>query len=244
MPINKIKDMSDHDFKQHVNSCTSWPELMTRLGYKDFMSSGRKTIRKRIESLQINDSHLDRTSALMKALTDTQFESIVKTSQCWPELITQCGYKLMPRANEVGDKWNLAPFSAKKLIKERILRQKLSVQHFSKTPRHLRPTSKLMNRRKTGNQLKAILLNSGREYICEWCRCKHMQLQDGKWFWENKAITLQIDHINGISGKECDNDPISLRFLCPNCHSQTDNFAGKGQKTRRLIKKSCQEHNT
>ena len=123
MPINKIKDMSDDDFIQHVNACSSWPELMTRLGYKDFMSSGRKTIQKRIQSLQINDTHLDRTSALMKALTDTQFESIVNRSRCWPEVISQCGYNLMPRTNEVGDTWNIAPFSAKKLIKERILRQ-------------------------------------------------------------------------------------------------------------------------
>ena len=45
--------------------------------------------------------------------------------------------------------------------------------------------------------------------------------------WNNKKISLQIDHINGISN---DNRIENLRMLCPNCHSQTLNFAGKSKK--------------
>ena len=42
--------------------------------------------------------------------------------------------------------------------------------------------------------------------------------------WNGKPLTLQLDHINGISD---DNRLNNLRFLCPNCHSQTDTFSGK-----------------
>ena len=45
--------------------------------------------------------------------------------------------------------------------------------------------------------------------------------------WNNKVLVLQLDHINGISD---DNRIENLRILCPHCHSQTDNFAGKNKR--------------
>lgn len=239
MPPNKIKEISNVDFTEYVVSSNSWPELMTKLGYKDFMSSGRKTIKKRIQTLSLDESHLTRTSALMKGITDDYFKEIVISSTNWPDLIQKCGYKMQEKTNEVGESWTQGPFSAKKLIKERIIGLDLSISHFTRTPRHLRKTNNLVNRRKTGNQLKKILLKSGREYICEWCRCEHFAWRKNEWYWYDRQITLQIDHINGITGKEIDNAPESLRFLCPNCHSTTDNFCGKSNrgKMRRDILK-------
>jgi hypothetical protein len=45
--------------------------------------------------------------------------------------------------------------------------------------------------------------------------------------WNGKPLSLHLDHINGISN---DNRIENLRILCPHCHSQTDNFAGKNKK--------------
>lgn len=42
--------------------------------------------------------------------------------------------------------------------------------------------------------------------------------------WKNKELSLHLDHINGDS---YDNRLENLRFLCPNCHSQTDTYCGK-----------------
>lgn len=47
--------------------------------------------------------------------------------------------------------------------------------------------------------------------------------------WHNKDLVLQLDHIDGDSDN---NYPINIRLLCPNCHSQTDNFGSKGQGNR------------
>ena len=45
--------------------------------------------------------------------------------------------------------------------------------------------------------------------------------------WEGNPLTLQIDHINGINN---DHRLENLRFLCPNCHSQTDTFATRNKR--------------
>lgn len=45
--------------------------------------------------------------------------------------------------------------------------------------------------------------------------------------WNGKELTLQLDHINGINN---DNSLENLRILCPNCHSQTNTYAGKNKK--------------
>lgn len=54
------------------------------------------------------------------------------------------------------------------------------------------------------------------EYTCQECGISD--------FWNNKKLKLQLDHKNGISN---DNRKENLRWLCPNCHSQTPTFSGK-----------------
>lgn len=42
-----------------------------------------------------------------------------------------------------------------------------------------------------------------------------------------KVLVLQVDHINGVRD---DNRLENLRFMCPNCHSQTETFAGRANR--------------
>jgi len=44
--------------------------------------------------------------------------------------------------------------------------------------------------------------------------------------WCGEPIVLHLDHINGIRN---DNRKKNLRFLCPNCHSQTTTYCGRNK---------------
>lgn len=46
--------------------------------------------------------------------------------------------------------------------------------------------------------------------------------------WNGKELNLHLDHVNGINN---DNRLKNLRWLCPNCHSQTPTYTGRN-KTR------------
>lgn len=65
---------------------------------------------------------------------------------------------------------------------------------------------------------KRILQNKILEYRCSLCN-----IDDN---WNNNKLTLQLDHINGINN---DHRLSNLRFLCPNCHSQQETYAGKNK---------------
>lgn len=83
------------------------------------------------------------------------------------------------------------------------------------------------------NKLKARIINQNLfEYKCQKC--------GNNGFHNNKPLSLQLDHINGISD---DNRLVNLRFLCPNCHSQTDTYAGKATKGKRMYMKKRKPKN-
>jgi hypothetical protein len=56
--------------------------------------------------------------------------------------------------------------------------------------------------------------------------------------WNNKPLTLQLDHING---DHFDNRVENLRIVCPNCHAQTDTYTGSNVKKHE--DKFCQDCN-
>jgi 5-methylcytosine-specific restriction endonuclease McrA len=66
--------------------------------------------------------------------------------------------------------------------------------------------------------LRRALLEIGRPHECTGCG------NDGTWL--GQPLTLTIDHIDGDF---LHNRAENLRFLCPNCHAQTANYAGRSR---------------
>lgn len=77
----------------------------------------------------------------------------------------------------------------------------------------------VLNSKNNNQKIKNRLFESKiKEYRCEECDITE---------YNNKPITLHLHHING---NKKDNRLENLQILCPNCHSQTDNYAGKDLK--------------
>ena len=144
-------------------------------------------------------------------------KEIVSTSNSYSEVAKKLGLK-----NFYGNR---------QTIKKHIIEQGLSTSHFGaynfkKCGRKKIDLKDILtvNSNYDIRQLKIRLVNEKLlEYKCsgDGCKC------NGEWL--GKPITLQLDHINGVND---DNRLENLRFLCPNCHSQTPTFGGKNSKIK------------
>jgi hypothetical protein len=124
---------------------------------------------------------------------------------------------------EVAEKTGLNRKTVSLIIRE----NDINVSHFQRgryrptTPEHI--LVKHDRCRNNGIVKSLILREKLIEYVCE---CG----QEPEW--NGKPLTLQLDHING----DYQDDRLeNLRFLCPNCHTQTDTFCGA--KTKGLPKR-------
>lgn len=69
--------------------------------------------------------------------------------------------------------------------------------------------------------LKARLIKEGlKEDCCEIC---------GVTEWLGRPLGMELHHVNGDG---CDNRLENLMLLCGNCHSQTDNWGGRGVRRK------------
>lgn len=119
-----------------------------------------------------------------------------------------------------------------KTLRQRIFELELSIHHFDL---HKRSRESIHRRRRKRHEiftftperrvesivLRRAFLEYGPKYECVLCGIPPL--------YNHKKLVLQIDHING---NRFDNRIHNLRWLCPNCHSQTDTFTSKNWKSR------------
>jgi Zn finger protein HypA/HybF involved in hydrogenase expression len=109
-----------------------------------------------------------------------------------------------------------------RLIKYRIATEGLE-EHFASSPLRRssteQPLENLTDRASVRNR---VIRDNLIPYECEGCG------NPGEW--ADQPLTLHLDHRDG----ENDNHKLeNLRFLCPNCHSQTATYAGRNTKMQR-----------
>ena len=159
--------------------------------------------------------------------TEFEFIEAVKSSKTFSETLRKVGLK------PTGGNFKSASLKIKKL--------KCDISHFEFNSKNLvkKPDSPseleslLIENSLSGvsnSSLKKRLLKSGKlEYKCFECHLSE---------WKGKPLSLQLDHINGINN---DNRLDNLRLLCPNCHSQTETFAGKKLKGNFTSGNTCSD---
>jgi len=72
-----------------------------------------------------------------------------------------------------------------------------------------------------GGLKRRLLAEDGAVYACEWCEISE---------WRGRRLSLSLHHLNGDG---TDNRRENLLLLCPNCHSQTENYGGRNVRRRR-----------
>ncbi len=151
--------------------------------------------------------------SVIRQVTDIEFIDAVKSSSTQTEVLAKFGlcnrgnnYRtLMRRIRELGiDTSHFLAQNANALKKRTIPLEAVLIQNsqYSNTWR--------LKRRLLKEQLI--------ENVCSLCGLTP--------YWNGRELALQLDHING---NHLDNRIENIRILCPNCHSQTDTFAGKSK---------------
>lgn len=153
-------------------------------------------------------------------LSDGEFIELIKNSTSTADVLRQLEYSTN------GNSW------AYKIIAERM--DKLNITFGKKFVQNSKgvvekiPLEKILTEDSNYNRtrLKDRLIEERiKEYKCECCGISE---------WLGRPISLQLHHLNGIHN---DNRLSNLQLLCPNCHSQTENFGTKGKGM--VIKRKC-----
>ena len=147
-------------------------------------------------------------------LTDEEFINLVKSSLNIAEVLFKLGYTV------VGNSWGYSQ------VKQRMTDLNLSGKDFRGKSAVIKESLKNKvvdlfkeNSKHSRNSLRRrIIQDNLLEYKCAICGTKT---------WNGKTLSLEIDHINGINN---DNRIENLRFLCPNCHSQTSTYGARNKQ--------------
>lgn len=150
-------------------------------------------------------------------LSRDELQKLISESTSYSEVLKKVGLK-PSGANHTDFKAyvNDLKFDLSTMLGRSILRNKELKEE--KTPLEAFTTNSKIG----STKIKRKLFSKGlKEKKCELC---------GITEWNGKPLSFELHHING---DKYDNRFENLIILCPNCHSQTDNFRGRNSNTKK-----------
>ena len=144
-----------------------------------------------------------------------QLQEYVSSSNSYKQVLEKLGYRACSG-------------SVQQALRQRLKEEKISTEHF------MAPTGDKIVKRTFENTFcehstvgqktlrKKYFEGNYTEYKCSVCGQEPI--------WQNKPLTLILDHINGINN---DDRLENLRWVCPNCNYQLDTTNGKNIKRLR-----------
>lgn len=149
-------------------------------------------------------------------LSDEQFVELLKNSSTISEVLFKLGYSVK------GNSWGFAEVKQRmsdlnldgSIFKGKSPITKYGTLHKVNASDILKPNCKHAR----SVLRRYVIKNNLIPYRCAICGCVE---------WQGRTLSLELDHINGINN---DNRIENLRFLCPNCHSQTTTYGSRNQQ--------------
>lgn len=194
--------------KDLIDRASSWKELYTSLGLNPRNDRACRKVRDWVVE-HFPDTHLNRYARYM--VSETDFIEAVQKSKSIRATLLACGLD--------------ATGASYATFHKRVADLDLDTSHFTgqghgsyqpNPPKAVEDYLHLDGPRISSFHLKTRLLKAGlKEHICEIC---------GITEWCGKPTPIALDHKNG---NKRDNRLENLRTVCPNCHAQTETFAGK-----------------
>jgi hypothetical protein len=190
-------------------------EALVRLGV-DPRSSTRAYIRERMKRLGVDTSHFEQEGVKW---TRDILQAAVSASTNMCEVLRHLGLDVVGGHHTH--------------INRRIKAYGIDTSHFRTPSSRARKAKSILveqpparARRIDGSRLKRAMIGEGAEDRCALCGIEPM--------WLGEPLPLEVDHIDG---NWRNNRLENLRMLCPNCHSTTDSYRGRGARlTRRGTK--------
>ncbi|MFD4026715.1 HNH endonuclease signature motif containing protein [Streptomyces sp. NPDC058576] len=197
-----------------ASSSRTLSEALTKLGV-DPKSPTRRYLLDRMRKLGVDTRHFEREGARW---TEEVLQAAVASSTTMCEVLRRLDLEV------VGGQHTH--------ISRRVMALGIDTSHFSAPPRkgeirRRRPEELLVDqsqslaRRVPGERLKRAMIAMGATERCALCGTGRT--------WRDRPLPLEVDHIDG---NWRNNRPQNLRLLCPNCHSTTDTYRGRGKGRR------------
>ncbi|MFD9000583.1 HNH endonuclease signature motif containing protein [Streptomyces sp. NPDC059582] len=187
-------------------------EALRLLGV-DPKSSTRGYIRERMRKLGVDTSHFEREGVRW---TREALQAAVSVSTNMCEVLRRLGLEVVGGHHTH--------------ISRRIKAYGIDTSHFRQPTRRGKPwrprtpEGLLVEqpeghaRRIPSDRIKWAMTTSGMPERCALCGIEAV--------WRGRPLPLEVDHVDG---NWRDNRIENLRFLCPNCHSTTDSYRGRGK---------------